>query len=367
MRNFLKNLLYIGDSQKKSFALCALIFLLYSLLKLFIASHYSPSLPEVVMINDSTLIPNQIPSNSPGTLADLNLATEQQLIDLGLRPWIAKRLIKYRKTVKSFSSKVQLDKIYGINQNELEILQTYFLIHQKSKSDPPEMTKTASARFELKPFDPNTCNLDDLLSMGISESIAKSIINFRNSGYVYKNPEDLKKIYTMKPDLYEKIKPFIIFNDNKKTNNAQLTTIEYSKKSEVKRTQLLDINECNSEELITIPGIGKYYAGKIIKYREGLGGYLNKEQLLDLKILPDSIYEKAKPYLSILIPAKKIEINKVKLDDLENMWYIGKQAYLIINYRTAKGAINNFDELASIQGLNVEKIKKVASYLDYSR
>lgn len=46
----------------------------------------------------------------------------------------------------------------------------------------------------------------------------------------------------------------------------------------------VELNKADSAALDAIPGIGPYYALKIIRYRERLGGYVSLQQLKELKM-----------------------------------------------------------------------------------
>ena len=45
---------------------------------------------------------------------------------------------------------------------------------------------------------------------------------------------------------------------------------------------LVDLNKADSAAFDALPGIGGWYASKMIEYRERLGGYSYKEQLMDI-------------------------------------------------------------------------------------
>ena len=61
----------------------------------------------------------------------------------------------------------------------------------------------------------------------------------------------------------------------------------------------LNLNTCTAEELMTISGIGEVKASAIIEYREYLGGYTSVEQIKNIKVIGDKVYEKISPYLTV--------------------------------------------------------------------
>ena len=61
----------------------------------------------------------------------------------------------------------------------------------------------------------------------------------------------------------------------------------------------LNLNTCTAEELMTISGIGEVKASAIVEYREYLGGYTSVEQIKNIKVIGDKVYEKISPYLTV--------------------------------------------------------------------
>lgn len=115
----------------------------------------------------------------------------------------------------------------------------------------------APRKYESFPFDPNTVSLDDLVRLGLSRKQAESIENYRSKGGRFRRKEDFAKMYVVSDTLYSRLEPYI----------------------ELAR---LELNSADSAALLTLRGIGPYYASKIIRYRERLGGFHDAAQLMEI-------------------------------------------------------------------------------------
>jgi len=369
MKESVKNFLYIGLTQRKAFIISCILVFSYSLLKFLLASYYSPPMPVIEFV---TTTPSESPRDRHlGTnTRDINKASANDLTELGLGANLSNRIIKYRNACNGFTSLKQLDRIYGITPEELTLLKSNFELSSmegkmKYESDYSGFNKRRSpenspSKFNPSSFDPNTISAASLISMGVPVHIANGITNFRKAGFIYHKPDDLKRIYTMSEEWFQKLQPYVDLR-----NASEKSTLNI--KTEKTEIQVLDLNTATSESLMKLPGIGPYYADKIVKYQQGLGGFFNLEHFQKMKIIPDSLCDKIKPYLTFTKTPSRIYINQVTLKELRNTWYIGKQAYLIINYRTSKGKINSLSEIAAIPGIDVDKINKIAPYLDFSK
>ena len=106
-------------------------------------------------------------------------------------------------------------------------------------------------------FDPNTVSVEDLCRLGFTIKQAESIDNYRRSGGVFRRKGDFAKSYVVSDSVFCRLEPYI-------------------------NIPLLDLNEADVAALDRLPGIGEWYAQKIVEYRDELHGYSFKEQLLDI-------------------------------------------------------------------------------------
>jgi competence protein ComEA len=141
--------------------------------------------------------------------------------------------------------------------------------------------KTENHYFE---FNPNGLPEDDWRRLGISERQIKTIKNFESKGGRFHKKEDLKKIYGIKEQQYKTLEPYIQLAINKEEEKNANSVFKDGKVEQAKnrKTSIVDLNTADSVTLLTIKGIGPFYAKNIIKYRNLLGGFVAKEQLMEI-------------------------------------------------------------------------------------
>ena len=115
----------------------------------------------------------------------------------------------------------------------------------------------AKRKTESFPFNPNTVSEEDLVRLGFSQKQAASIAAYREKGGRFRRKTDFAASYVVADSVYRRLEPFI----------------------EIPRT---DINRADSLELLSLPGIGPWFASRIISYREALRGFSYKEQLMEI-------------------------------------------------------------------------------------
>lgn len=180
-----------------------------------------------------------------------------------------------------------------------------------------------------------------------------------------KNFYDQKKTKTY----YSKPKP-----EEKRTYFQQPEkTAEPPQKSNYPQTEkfpegtVIELNACDTGQLMKIPGIGTSFAKRITSYRKLLGGYYHLRQLQEVYGMYEELYGKITPYLRIdtgLI--QPVPVNSASLDRLKSHPYLNfYQAKAIIEIRQKKGRINNINELGILEEFSADDIERVWCYLSF--
>ena len=73
--------------------------------------------------------------------------------------------------------------------------------------------KTKLAMLEIRPFDPNKLSIAQWQAMGVKPYLAKKIVNAVNKKFVFKQKNDLAKIWSFPKEEYERLKDFIDLPD----------------------------------------------------------------------------------------------------------------------------------------------------------
>lgn len=127
--------------------------------------------------------------------------------------------------------------------------------------------------------------------------------------------------------------------------------------------ETIELNLSDTLQLQRIPGIGKVLSKSIVNYRQKLGGFYVKEQLLEINGIPSSVLD----FVTVLNgPFRKININLSTLNQLRNHPYIHfNQAKAIMDYRRKYGKINDIQQLSLIDGFTEEAIMQIKPYITY--
>jgi DNA uptake protein ComE-like DNA-binding protein len=133
------------------------------------------------------------------------------------------------------------------------------------------------------------------------------------------------------------------------------------------RIQRLPFSEADSVVLQIVPGIGALTAGRIIKHRENLGGFILVDQLNEVYGLKPETIPVIWEYFDFdRVAPRRIEINTVPVEELAKHPYISYQeAKVLVAYRLQHGPYFQLDDLLKVKIFKADWVNKIGPYLDF--
>ena len=243
------------------------------------------------------------------------------------------------------------------------------LLKQESRTDFSSFEKAlAELEYEQEPaiekqkdslfyFNPNTLADKGWLALGLPSTKLSVLRNFQKSGAIFKTKTDLKNCFAITDEFYEKVYKYISIPKIKKTETPSIKT--------KKTRQIVELNHADSLQLISINGVGPFYAKQILKYRKELGGFRNYDQLTEIWGLENLEIQKLKQQTSIdTLHIRKVNVNTIELEQLKLHPYLNyKQAKMILNYRKQHGNFKQVKDICKIKPISPELFRKIAPYL----
>ena len=120
-----------------------------------------------------------------------------------------------------------------------------------------QQVRRQTRRVETFRFNPTLASMDEFQRLGFSEKQAQSLLNYREKGGRFRRKSDFARSFVVADSVYRRLEKYIDI-------------------------PLLDINKADSAAFDSLPGIGGYFAARMVKYRDELGGYSCCEQLMEI-------------------------------------------------------------------------------------
>jgi competence ComEA-like helix-hairpin-helix protein len=227
---------------------------------------------------------------------------------------------------------------------------------------------------ELFYFDPNTASEQDFVQLGLTENVAKTIVNYRKKGGKFHEPEDFKKIWRLAPEDYERLLPYIRIGQNQAPENAERGT-------EATEAELFafDPNTVSEADLFRL-GLPSRTVKSILNYRNKGGRFRQKEDLEKIFTLSADDYARLSAYV-IFAPvetplpvatfvAKKqkeagvLDINRADAEAWKQLPGIGeKRAQQMVGFREKLGGFRSVDQVAELHGLPDSIFQQIRPWL----
>lgn len=247
--------------------------------------------------------------------------------------------MRERKMSKSHSKGVII-LIFGILAGQI-VIYLFTLVYKSELSlktgniaqiTTQEKSLLRAPTHERFKFDPNKLSVGEYIKLGFTQSQATSIIKYRTKIGKFKNKKDFSKLYVLSDSLYKDLESYLVFEDSLKGKVSNKKTIQLDNRAYKEAInelntpvqRIIEINRADSAELVSLPGIGPYFASKIIKYREKLGGFATKEQLFDIYGIDEAKFEMFSSKIIVdTLAINKLEIANINEKDLAKHPYIG--------------------------------------------
>jgi len=220
---------------------------------------------------------------------DPNTVSTSDWKRLGLRDKTIKTIENYRSKGGRFYKPEDLQRIYGLQDDEYERLKPYIKIESDTfkpnedfvsskPKDEIQPAKTYAARYAM--IDVNTADTFAFISLpGIGSKLAARIVTFREKLGGFYAVEQIRETYGLPDSTFQKIKHWLKLDD-----------------PSVKK---ININTATVDEMKAHPYIKYSLANPIVAYRNEHGSFSAIEDIKKVMAVTDEIYKKISPYLKI--------------------------------------------------------------------
>lgn len=195
------------------------------------------------------------------------------------------------------------------------------------------------------------------------------------------NTEAIEEEFTEPPEIVTEI------TENTEEIPTEISDVEIEEEYIVQFP--IDLNTAGFEELVQLPGIGEKLAAEIIAYRDSIGGFVNREQLLNIKGIGEGIYNEIYDLLyingEIFIPEPEeptepdepsetespteydgtiIDVNRAEAEDFDRLPGVDIElGRRIVALREEIGGFSNILELLYVEGMSDELYISIDEYL----
>ena len=206
---------------------------------------------------------------------------------LGLREKTVQTIQNYLSKGGKFKKPEDLQRVYGLRENEYQRLEPYIKIEgalETKKYEPftqantePQSPKSFTARYSV--IDVNIADTTGFISLpGIGNKLASRIVNFRDKLGGFYSVEQVKETFGLPDSTYQKIKQYL------KLDNSSVKKI--------------NINTATVDELKAHPYIKYGLANPIVAYRNEHGLFSKVEDVKKVMAVTEDIYKKIEAYLT---------------------------------------------------------------------
>lgn len=211
---------------------------------------------------------------------DPNTLDSAGFVRLGLKSFVASNILKFRHRNGFFDTPERFSKVYGLFPEKFKELEPYIRIVPKSvsKSDSSIVRRQIKKVDNIK-VDLNSADTTELMQVkGIGRGYAKSIVRMRIQLGGFVSVNQLRELYGMTDDAFDKISPSCLVN--------------------LSLVRKIKLNTASVERLDAHPYLNFYESKAIYEYRRKKGKILSIAELKNIAEIRSETIEKISPYMS---------------------------------------------------------------------
>ncbi|MGB7786896.1 MAG: helix-hairpin-helix domain-containing protein [Salinimicrobium sp.] len=217
-------------------------------------------------------------------------------------------------------------------------------------------------KVKMQPFNPNFISDYKGYVLGMSVQEIDRLHAFRSKDLWVNSSEEFQEVTKVSDSLLRQISPYFKFPEFRQKRLQNNTSQKGHFSAPLEKH---DLNTASAEELQKINGIGEKLSGRIVKYRESIGGFRGNIQLQDVYGLQPEVIQRLLAGFEVKETAgEKADLNTVTALELSEMPYFDYElARAVIDLRKRLGRIDTFENLRQINDFPVEKIERIKLYL----
>lgn len=211
-----------------------------------------------------------------------------------------------------------------IINSDMDSTEVAYWLRRQSEEDSLRKRALLNKKF-------NRVTEDDFIRLGINRQNARTLF-FKIKSGEFKTLREINRFAG--PDS-TKIQKLLNFEKQR----------EYSVKNTYSAQNQLELNSADSAQLLSLKGIGPYFAKRIIDFRRKLGGFYSPEQLKDIYNIDTSAISEN---FALLIVNKRL-IRKMSIDP-QNLgelrahpYFSEKQIQLLLRFKNQHGKLTEGD------------------------
>lgn len=211
---------------------------------------------------------------------DPNTADSATFVKLGLKPYVAANILKFRAKGAQFTTPESFSKVYGISEEKFRELEPYISIKSSETAFRSDSAKQiAVQKVENIVVEINSADTTLLMQVkGVGRFLARGIVRFRTQSGGFMSVEQLRDVYGMREENFLKIK------DSFRVNTALV--------------QKIKVNTASVDKLKNHPYLSFYQAKAIYELRRKEGKLKSVHDLKQIEDIDEQTLVKLTPYLS---------------------------------------------------------------------